>query len=165
MKTIDDIILREGGFVDHPSDRGGPTNMGITQKALSKFLGRKASLLDVKHMERETAVVIYENEYINEPRFDQIVNDRLRDLVIDAGVHHGQGQSSRLLQRAAKVKDDGKIGPVSLAAINAGDPEFLYDDFLARRIRLIGIILEKDHSQATFAAGWLDRMADFLSPN
>ena len=165
MNTIDGIIQREGGFVDHPADRGGPTNYGITQKALAKFLGRPASLKDVKDMKRETAVAIYTREYIAKPHFDMIENDHLRYLVIDAGVHHGQGQASKLIQRAAKVKADGKVGPISLAAINAGDHEFLFDDFLARRIRLIGVILEKDHSQAVFAAGWLDRMADFLSPN
>ena len=53
-QMIDDVIRREGGFVDHPHDRGGPTNFGITQATLSRHLGRPASVADVRRLSRAT---------------------------------------------------------------------------------------------------------------
>jgi len=53
--AIDEIIHTEGGFVHHKADKGGPTNLGITQRTLSYYLGRKASIEDVKNITKETA--------------------------------------------------------------------------------------------------------------
>ena len=57
---------------------------------------------------------------------------------------------------------DGIVGSVTLAAVNGGDSDRLYRRFLAYRIQKIGRIISDDHSQATFAAGWLNRATAFL---
>ena len=59
---IKEIIRREGGYVNHPNDRGGPTKYGVTHKTLSRYLKREASIEDVKHMTEETAYEIYERD-------------------------------------------------------------------------------------------------------
>ena len=46
--AISEVLLTEGGYVDHPDDRGGPTNYGITQKTLSDFLGHEATKEEVQ---------------------------------------------------------------------------------------------------------------------
>ena len=48
---IDDILRREGGYVNHPADKGGPTNFGITQDTLSRYIGRQALISDVKNLQ------------------------------------------------------------------------------------------------------------------
>lgn len=57
-KMIDDIIRREGEYVDHPNDRGGPTKYGITQKTLSQYLGYAAVKSDVQNLDIEVARAI-----------------------------------------------------------------------------------------------------------
>jgi lysozyme family protein len=64
---IHDVIRREGGFVDHPADRGGPTKFGITQKTLSRALGRQATTEDVRRLTREIAAEIYRRTYYTNP--------------------------------------------------------------------------------------------------
>ena len=66
-QMIDDVIRREGGYVDHPQDRGGPTNFGITQSTLSRHLGRPASADEVRRLERSLAAQIYRRESYEAP--------------------------------------------------------------------------------------------------
>jgi lysozyme family protein len=56
-------MQKEGGYVHHKADRGGPTNMGVTQKTLSTYLGRPASVEDVKNVNRDTARDIFHTMY------------------------------------------------------------------------------------------------------
>jgi len=162
QQIIRDIIRREGGFVDDPDDRGGATNHGITQATLSEHLGRPATRADVENLSEMTAAMIYEERYIKDPHFDRIENEPLRGLVVDCGVNHGPSRAAKWLQQAAKATADGKVGPATLAAVNGGDAGALYLAVLSRRIRFYGQIISNNHSQAKFAAGWLNRAAEFL---
>ena len=61
---INEVIERfEGGYSNHPADRGGPTNMGITQATLSEYLGRPASVDEVRSLSRAQAVAIYRSRW------------------------------------------------------------------------------------------------------
>ena len=164
-EIIDRILKFEGGFVNNPLDKGGPTNFGITAAELGRVrnLGRPATADEVEAMSRAEAIAIYKRSYITEPKFDQIADGNLRMIVVDSGVLHGVGRATRWLQAALAVPVDGVIGPVTLAALNqpalrtkAGK------SVLAQRFKLIGSILKSDHSQVIFAAGWLDRVSDLL---
>jgi lysozyme family protein len=59
-EMIDDILRKEGAFVNDPVDRGGPTNFGITQNVYSKWLGRMATVAQTRNMDEATAREIYE---------------------------------------------------------------------------------------------------------
>jgi lysozyme family protein len=52
---FDDVLRREGGFVDHPADRGGPTKYGITQRTLGHYLGRAVDRAEVEALGRPLA--------------------------------------------------------------------------------------------------------------
>lgn len=163
MSIIDDILRREGSkYTNHPSDRGGPTKWGITQAVLSEVRGKPASEADVAALTEAEARSIYEARYIRQPRFDQIANAALRDLVIDCGVNHGPGRAARWLQDAAGVTADGAIGPKTLTAVNGADPRVMYCKVLAARVRFYGRIIADDPRQAAFAAGWANRAAEFI---
>ena len=161
-RIIGDIIAREGGFVDHPADRGGPTKFGITRQTLAAHRGRDVSIEDVRNITMDEAREIYAARYIRGPRFDQIGHPALMALVVDCGVLHGTRRATRWLQAAAGVKDDGVVGPLTLRAVNGGDGPALYRRVLASRCRFIGTLVTRQPSQAAFAAGWANRVARFI---
>ena len=159
---IDDIIRREGGFVNHPSDRGGATKYGVTQHTLSAWLGRKASVSDVRELSESEARKIYQHNYIDLPNFKYINNPRLRNLVVDCAVNHGARRAAKFLQKAAGVKADGYIGNITLHAVNSMDGDSLFRKVLALRIMFFGRIITRNPSQAVFAQGWMKRVAEFI---
>ncbi len=162
-RLIDGIIDREGGYVNHPADRGGPTKYGITKATLERYLGKEVQDRAVREMPREMAVAIYRSLYIVGPGFHKIEDARLRAQVVDAGVMHGTGWAARRLQEVAGVRVDGIIGPVTLKAVNfQAKIDGLSGRFAARRIRKIARIVRRNPSQLVFLVGWIDRAASFL---
>lgn len=130
---IDEVIDREGGYVDHPADTGGPTRWGITQ-AVARAQGFVG---DMRVLPRDEAVAIYRRLYWLRPGFDQV--DRRAPTIsaelFDTGVNMGPAVAAGFLQRALNALNrgasdypdvalDGRIGAQTLAALDA---------FLARR--------------------------------
>lgn len=173
-RIISEIIRREGGYANHPADRGGPTKYGITARTLGRArkLGRDASADEVKALTEPEARQIYKAEYLAGPRFDQVRDIRLQGLLVDCGVNSGPGQAARWLQRAVGVSADGIIGPVTLTAVNNADAVTLHNRLLAQRLRFLGRLITDDAEelakpleirlQAENAAGWMNRCAEFL---
>ena len=117
------ILQFEGGFTNDPKDPGGPTNLGITQATLSAFIGRQATIAEVRALTPAKAAPIYRGKF-----WDHVNGDNLPpgiDLaVFDFGVHSGPSRGVAALQRAlGKVADDGSLGPVTVAAANKADPK------------------------------------------
>ena len=130
--TIDDLIeeaiAREGGYSNHPADRGGPTRWGITETVARQhgFTGH------MRVFPREEAVAIYRRRYWLRPRFAEVANHAptLAAELFDTGINMGPAVAGRFLQRALNAlnrceKDypdmavDGVIGPATLAALTA----------------------------------------------
>lgn len=164
MDIIGEIIKREGGFVDHASDKGGPTKFGITLQTLRSWRGHSVTREDVRNLTKAEAREIYEERYIRKPKFDRIADARLREHVIDCGVLHGPSTAAKWLQKAAGVGVDGTISPLTVAAVNGGDARELSTKVAVLRIRSMGRIITRDHSQADFALGWLRQATEFLLP-
>lgn len=161
-EIIEGILRREGGYVDHPADKGGPTNHGITQATLAEWMGRPASADDVKRLTEHEAREIYREQYIVKPGFLGIESEAVRALVIDCAVNHGVKQAVKLLQNAARVFPDGILGSVTLGAVNRMTASALYRRLCAQRVRLYGRIITSNPSQAVFAEGWANRVAEFI---
>lgn len=162
-RIITAVIEREGGYVDNPADRGGPTNHGITRKTLSASRGHEATAEDVAALTEDEARRIYRTEFVLRPGFHRIEDPDLRAQVIDAGVLHGTGWAARRLQEVAGVTADGLIGPITLKAVNfAGKVDGLARRFTARRLKKIARIVRHDSTQLPFLVGWTDRATSFL---
>jgi lysozyme family protein len=161
---IDDLIRREGGFVDRPADRGGPTKFGITAETLgeARGLGRSATAEEVKALTESEARAIYRRLYIDKPGFTAIVDAPLRALLVDCAVHSGPARAVEWLQRALGVVADGRIGPITIGALASSDRDLIRRRILAERLRFLGRLITKDSGQAAFAQGWLARVADFV---
>jgi len=172
-ELIDEILRREGGYVDHPADRGGPTNYGITQATLSDWRGSLVSKQDVRDLTEAEARAIYQRNYITRPGFHRINNPHVQGLAVDMAVNHGPTAAVKMIQRAVGTKDDGILGPQTLAAVNMVDPVRVYRRMVGQRARFFGRIISKDPKlakarqagfalQAEFASGWLNRLAEFV---
>lgn len=158
-RMIETILRREGGFVDHPEDRGGPTNMGITLTTLRSY-NPAATIETLKNLGAEDARRIYRFVYL-EP-FMGIPDEGVRALLFDSAVQHGVKRAVEMLQKAVGAVPDGILGPKTLAAVMQNDPDDLWREVLAARLQFYGRLITRDPSQAVFAAGWMNRMAELL---
>ena len=158
---IERILAREGGYVDHPADRGGPTKFGITRDTLEHWRGFAVSAEDVAKLTKDEAKQILRFRYIVQPGFDHLDDDRLRAIVVDTAVHSGPRQAVVLLQRALDVDEDGILGPVTLNAANqleSTDAESLMVRVLTARMRFLVNLVLKSPDQLAFLAGWTERV-------
>lgn len=162
QQIIDEVMKREGGYVNDPDDSGGPTKNGVTLRMLEAWRGTGCTAADVEGLSSIEASQILTHEFVTKPRFDLIRDPFLLGAVVDAGINHGPSRPVHWLQEALKITSDGVMGPMTAAAINAADSHHLAAQFLAARVRFYGRD-ETDHpSQAKFAAGWADRVASFI---
>jgi lysozyme family protein len=157
---IQGIIHREGGYVNHPADKGGPTNFGITKATLEAYRKRAVTTDDVKHLTVQEATAIYKALYA--APFEFITNQYLNELVVDSGVNHGVTTAKTMLQTALHIEADGIVGAQTRMACQHADVKVLYHDYVAARGRLYGRILTKRPNQYEFAAGWLNRLGEFI---
>lgn len=166
-RLIDRLIGREGGFVDHPADRGGPTRHGITLAVLGAWRGVPVDRHEVARLGRDEARAIYRDTYFTRPGFDAIADSRLQELVFDFAVNAGPAAAARALQTALRDMGlydgaiDGGFGPRSRAALAAcpNIPE-LYYRTKCERYELYLRFIGRDPAQATFATGWANRLDD-----
>lgn len=114
------VLAHEGGFVNHPLDPGGATNLGITRATLAQARGRPVSVADVAALTRAEAAAIYRRAYWDTVRGDDLP-DGIDLAVFDLAVNSGPSRAARLLQRVLGVAEDGRIGPRTLAAARAID--------------------------------------------
>ena len=163
-EIFDTLLKREGGYVDHPNDRGGPTNMGITQTTLEIYLGRQVTKTEVRVLSKSLAKQIYHQNYWVKPSFYHFEDrgTKFCSMIFDAAVHHGWYRATIFLQQAAGTTADGYIGPQTIKAVDALESRVLASRFMAARTEFIGNIIGKDHSQAVFAIGWFHRVGAYI---
>ena len=127
-ELVDQLIDREGGYVDHPFDKGGPTRFGITE-AVARAHGYRG---EMESLPCEEAVAIYRRLYWLRPRFNEVA-DRLPKVaaeLFDTGANMGPAVAATFLQRAltalnrggadyADLTPDGRIGTQTLKALDA----------------------------------------------
>ena len=171
-QMIDDVIRREGGYVDHPQDRGGPTRFGITQATLSRHRGRPASAAEVRRLDRALAAEIYRRAYYEGPGIDALPA-RIQPFVFDAAVNHGPGRAIRFVQQVCNAAGfgplavDGRCGPGTRRAAAAADRamgEWLLAALVEERRDFYLAVVERDPGQRVFLRGWLHRLAEFDVP-
>lgn len=114
-KCLEIILQHEGGYVDHPEDPGGATNMGITKATYEQWVGHKVDKETIKNLHPEVVASIYKQKYWDTVRGDELPSGV--DLsVFDWGVNAGPARAAKGLQRVCMVNRDGVIGPITLKA-------------------------------------------------
>ncbi len=164
-KLIDDLIAIEGGYVDHPNDRGGPTKYGITQ-AVARANGYEGTMRDLP---LATAKNIYLQQYVVKPGFDKYVplGEGLAAELFDTGVNMGQARAAQFLQRAVNALSgaglvvEGRLGPATARATQAYLAKRKVDG-LSNLVKALNClqgaryieIVEGNASQRDFINGW-----------
>ena len=151
-------LRHEGGYVDHPADPGGATNLGVTIGTLSDWLGRKASKAEVRALTKESVKPIYKRNYWDRMRGDDLPTG-IDYAVYDFGVNSGPRRGVMALQRAIGVADDGVIGPVTLGRLAEKNPEDVIRKICADRMAF----LRKIETWRTFGKGWMRRVDGVLA--
>ena len=117
-KCLEIILHHEGGYVNHPKDPGGETNLGVTKRVYEEWGGTK----DMKDLTVEDVAPIYKKNY-----WDRVKGDNLPaglDLCIfDFAVNAGPGRAAKMIQKMIGVTVDGGIGPMTLQALGLYEEE------------------------------------------
>lgn len=186
MKNIEaiaqEIVAREGGFVNDPDDPGGATKYGVTIGTMRR-LGLdldgdgEVTVEDVRRLERSTAVKIFIDHYFREPRIGELPVD-IHASVFDMYVNAG-GNAVKILQRLLRqmgqeIGVDGVIGPQTAAAAKvaaASAPDHISDAYgIARRNYYFRLADRRPASRkyartrAGGKGGWIRRAEEFISP-
>jgi lysozyme family protein len=171
------LLVHEGGYSNHPSDPGGPTNWGITIRDARAYWKQDATASDVRNLPLAVAKSIYRSKYWAALACDELPAG-VDYAVFDYGVNSGIGRAAKVLQRllgvhsASKTKgrrrpssradavdalaDDGTIGPRTLAAAACADAGRLIDAICDERLAF----LQGLRTWPVFGNGWGRRVRE-----
>ena len=148
------LLEHEGGYVNHPSDPGGQTNLGVTKRVWEDWGGTK----DMKELTPEDVAPLYKKLY-----WDKIKGDELPSgvdwCVFDWGVNSGTSRSAKALQRIVGTRDDGHIGPKTMELVMEADVHEIINKMYQERQEFY----EKLKTFDTFGKGWTRRNKETLA--
>ncbi|WP_179758965.1 glycosyl hydrolase 108 family protein [Hoeflea halophila] len=165
FQKLHEFIKRwEGGFVDHPDDPGGATNMGITIGTLAEWRGTKVTVEDVRELSRSEADSIFRANYYSANRCGEMP-ERMAMVVYNCSVLSGRERAIEFVQQAFNnlgllvdgkpLVVDGVLGRMTMSAIRGADPSILAEAFMDRQEDY----LRQLDTFPVFGKGWLNRMA------
>lgn len=181
-RIAEEIVEREGGYVNDPDDPGGATNHGVTihtMRRLGLDLDGDGAVTasDVRRLTQEQAIDIFLQHYFREPRIDELPQP-LQPSVFDMYVNAG-GNAVRILQRllgrmGVSVTVDGAIGPRTIAATaraQAMAADHLVDAYGIERRNYYFDLADRRPASRKYArsrsggkGGWITRAEAFMSP-
>ena len=148
------ILKYEGGYVNHPADPGGMTNLGVTKRVWEEWTGDPATEADMRALTPEMVGPLYKTRYWDAVRGDDLPSG-IDLCVFDAAVNAGVGRASKFLQQAAGVTADGQIGPKTISAVTSKPADEIIEAFCALREAHYKSLNTFD----TFGKGWMRRLA------
>ncbi len=177
----EDIVSREGGFVNDPDDPGGATKHGVTihtMRALGLDLDEDGDVdvADVRRVTPQIATDIFLEHYFNRPRI-HLLPEPLQASVFDMQVNAGSN-AVRILQRLLRnmgldIAVDGVIGPQTARAAHAAlaqAPDHLVDAYGIARRNYYYRIADRRPASRKYArrrnggkGGWIIRAEEFIS--
>jgi lysozyme family protein len=149
------ILHHEGGYVNHPKDPGGMTNLGVTKRVWEEWVGHEVTEKVMRELTPEIVGPMYKVKYWDKVKGDDLPTG-VDYVVFDAAVNSGPGRAAKWLQACVGVEPDGGIGPKTLAAVNAFDTNQLIEDYAKRRLSFLMDLQTWD----TFGKGWGRRVAE-----
>ena len=152
LKTI---LHHEGGYVNHPKDPGGETNLGVTKRVYQEHGGTK----DMKDLVVEDVAPIYKKGYWDRMKGDDLPGG-LDLCVFDFGVNAGPGRAAKFLQKMIGTTVDGGIGPNTLAKVE----EYIRENGEHESVEKYQSMRQKYYEQLstfdTFGKGWTRRVEE-----
>lgn len=160
-KLIPFILRWEGGFVNDPDDLGGATNKGITIGTFREYRKRKGlpapTVQDLKNITDAEWLGVFKPLYWDRWKADEIKSQSVANILVDwvwgSGVH-----GIKRPQRILGVTPDGIVGKRTIAALNAADPEKLFNAIKVDRAKFIDEICKARPRNEKFRRGWMNRL-------
>ena len=115
-QALEWLLVHEGGFVNHPQDPGGMTNLGVTKKVYEQWLGRDVTESEMRDLKPSDVAPLYKKKYWNRIKCDQLPQG-VDVFCFDWCVNSGPKRPAQALQRIIGATADGVIGPKSLQAV------------------------------------------------
>ena len=150
---FDLMIAHEGGFVNHPKDPGGMTNLGVTKRVWEEWVGHEVDEKQMRALTPEIVAPLYKRKYWDAVRADDLVVG-VDYCVFDVAVNSGPGRAIKFLQSCVGTTPDGGFGAITLAAVNEQDPAKLIAKYSDTRLQF----LKSLRTWSTFGKGWERRV-------
>jgi lysozyme family protein len=147
------VLKHEGGYVNHPADPGGMTNLGVTKRVWEEWVGHDVDEKTMRSLTPEMVGPLYKKKYWDKVKGDDLPSG-VDYVVFDAAVNSGPGRAAKWLQACVGVEQDGGIGPKTLAAVKTFEGD-LIGDYNKRRLSFLS---DLPH-WGTFGKGWSRRVA------
>lgn len=162
----DKLVQLEGGYVNHPADKGGPTKYGVilsVWKAHGHDKDRDGDIdaEDIKLLEKEDAYFIAKSVFWDYFNADLIQNQAVANIIVDWGYNSGRRTAAKQVQRLLQIEDDGVVGRQTLWAINACDQEAFFKKLKVARRLFYDNIVARRPDQVVFYKGWINRINSF----
>ena len=155
QKCLETILHHEGGYVNHPKDPGGETNLGVTKRVYEEHGGTK----DMKDLTVEDVAPIYKKGYWDKMKGDDLPGG-LDLCVFDFGVNAGPGRAAKFLQQMIGTTVDGGIGPNTLAKLE----EYVRENGEHESVKKYQEMRQKYYEGlstfSTFGKGWTRRVEE-----
>tara|TARA_A100001391_G_C5037656_1_gene270020 strand:+ start:392 stop:916 length:525 start_codon:yes stop_codon:yes gene_type:complete len=159
QKCLAMILHHEGGYVNHPKDPGGMTNLGVTKRVYEDWVGYSVSEHTMQNLTEEDVAPIYRKNYWDRIKADDLPSG-LDLCVFDFGVNAGTGRAAKYLQNLIGTVADGGIGPNTLRAlanyVDSEGVESAIKNYQAERQSYY----EKLKTFETFGRGWTRRVEE-----
>lgn len=159
-KYVPILLQIEGGYVNHPADKGGPTNRGVTLQTYKNHFGQHKTVEDLKKLSDKEWEQIIKTGYWDKCKADQIDSQAVAEIMVDWCINSGL-IGLRKVQELVGAKPDGIVGPITLSLINTSDPKILFDRIMAARRQYYINIVKKDPAKKVFMNGWINRLGHF----
>ena len=150
-ECLDLVLKAEGGWVNHPSDPGGETNLGVTKRVWEEYVGHPVESL--KKLTKDDVALLYEQKYWR-PCYGEVLPRGLDFVVFSMGVNAGPGRSVKLLQSSIGCVPDGVIGPATRGLISDSNSATLIGKFSEARREYYRSL----KNFPIFGKGWLNRV-------
>ena len=149
------LLAHEGGYTNHPSDPGGPTNYGITIADYRRYVKPDATAADVRAMNIAEAKAIYRAKYWDALRCDELPAG-VDYCLFDYAVNSGTGRAPKVLQRVLEITVSGRMDDATVRSAGARGAAALIAAICGERLRF----LQSLKTWPVFGAGWGRRVAE-----
>ena len=150
------LLVHEGGFVNHPSDPGGMTNLGVTKAVYEAWVGHPIDERTMRALTPAMVAPLYRKKYWDAVRGDELASG-LDYATFDFAVNSGVGRAVKTLQECVGVFPDGGFGPKTMAAVSQfkGDAvKTLIEEVCDKRL----VFLKLLKTWSVFGRGWERRV-------